>query len=104
MVHFLIFFYSNDEGYTIVVQIVIPTDTAKFPVANDILYFTRTYLVDKPRLLAITKCDLVEKEWIDIIRPEIKVDVPFCFISSISGLGLVELKDLLWGMMNSDQP
>ena len=61
-------------------------------------------LVDKPRLLAITKCDLVEKEWIDIISPEIKVDVPFCFISSISGLGLVELKDLLWGMMNSDQP
>ncbi|MBP9056420.1 MAG: GTPase Obg, partial [Saprospiraceae bacterium] len=61
-------------------------------------------LVDKPRLLAITKCDLVEKEWIDIIRPEIKVDVPFCFISSISGLGLVELKDLLWGMMNSEQP
>jgi GTP-binding protein len=61
-------------------------------------------LVDKPRLLAITKCDLVEKEWIDIIHPEIKVDVPFCFISSISGLGLVELKDLLWGMMNSEQP
>ena len=57
-------------------------------------------LVDKPRLLAISKCDLVENDWIDIIRPEIKIDVPFCFISSVSGLGLTQLKDTLWEMMN----
>lgn len=57
-------------------------------------------LVDKPRMLAITKCDLVEDEWINIIRPEIKIDAPFYFISSVSQKGLNELKDALWMMMN----
>lgn len=57
-------------------------------------------LVDKPRILAITKCDLVEEEWIKLVKPEIKVDIPFYFISSVSQKGLIELKDALWTMMN----
>lgn len=60
-------------------------------------------LVDKPRILAITKSDLVEDEWIEIIKPEIKVDVPFYFISSVAQKGLMELKDALWSMMNDNQ-
>ncbi len=60
-------------------------------------------LVDKPRILAITKSDLVEDEWIEIIKPEIKVDVPFYFISSVAQKGLMELKDALWSMMNNNQ-
>lgn len=57
-------------------------------------------LADKPRMLAITKCDIVDDEWIDLIKPEIRVDVPVCFISSVSEKGLVELKDMLWQLMN----
>jgi GTP-binding protein len=57
-------------------------------------------LTDKPRMLAITKCDLVEEEWIDLIRPDIQVDVPVCFISSVSGKGIDTLKDMLWRLMN----
>lgn len=57
-------------------------------------------LVDKPRMLAITKCDIVEHEYMDLIRPEINIDVPFYFISSVSGYGLTELKDALWKLMN----
>jgi GTP-binding protein len=57
-------------------------------------------LVDKPRMLAITKCDIVEQEYIDLIAPEIVVDCPFYFISSVSGYGLVQLKDALWEMMD----
>lgn len=59
-------------------------------------------LVDKPRMLAITKCDIVDQEYIDLITPEIKVDCPFYFISSVSGQGLVQLKDALWEMMAID--
>ncbi len=58
-------------------------------------------LVDKPRILAITKSDIVEAEYMDIIRPEIQVDVPFYFISSVAGTGLIELKDALWKTMNA---
>lgn len=57
-------------------------------------------LVDKPRILAVTKCDLVDDEYLELIRPEIKTDVPFYFISSVSGKGLVELKDALWKEMD----
>lgn len=60
-------------------------------------------LVDKPRILAITKCDLVEPEYINLIRPEIKVDAPFHFISSVSGFGLTQLKDILWKVMNEEE-
>lgn len=59
-------------------------------------------LADKPRILAITKCDLAEDEYIGLIRPEIKVDVPFYFISSVSQRGLMELKDALWNVMNQE--
>jgi GTP-binding protein len=59
-------------------------------------------LMDKPRILAITKCDLVEPEYMNLIRPEIKIDIPFYFISSISGYGLTALKDALWQIMNDE--
>lgn len=57
-------------------------------------------LMDKPRLLAITKCDLADDEYLSLIRPEIKIDVPFYFISAVSNKGLTELKDALWQKMN----
>jgi GTP-binding protein len=58
-------------------------------------------LADKPRMLAVTKCDLADDEWITLIQPEIKVDVPVCFISSATEKGLVQLKDMLWTLMNT---
>ncbi|MCE2789437.1 MAG: GTPase ObgE [Saprospiraceae bacterium] len=57
-------------------------------------------LTDKPRMLAVTKCDLADEEWIALLRPEIQVDIPLCFISSVSGQGITELKDMLWKLMN----
>lgn len=53
-------------------------------------------LLDKPRLLGISKRDLADDEYISLIRPEIKVDVPFFFFSAVSGQGITELKDGLW--------
>ena len=59
-------------------------------------------MVDKSRLIAITKSDLLDDELMDEIRLEIrdKIQEEFIFISSISNVGLVELKDKIWEMLN----
>ena len=59
-------------------------------------------MLDKSRLIAITKSDLLDDELMDEIRLEIrdKIQEDFIFISSISNFGLVELKDKIWEMLN----
>ncbi len=57
-------------------------------------------LLDKPRLLAITKEDLLDDELKEMLLSEIKVDVPILFISSVAQTGLQELKDKVWSMLN----
>ena len=59
-------------------------------------------MLDKGRLVAITKCDLLDDELIAEIELEIKSKIKedYIFISSISNIGLVELKDKVWEMLN----
>jgi GTP-binding protein len=57
-------------------------------------------LLDKDRVLAITKCDLIDKEIEAEIEPTLPKDIPHVFISSIKQEGLKELKDLLWKALN----
>lgn len=57
-------------------------------------------LMDKPRLLAISKSDLIDSELQEMIESEIKVDCKYTFFSSATQSGIVELKDTLWKMMN----
>lgn len=59
-------------------------------------------LLDKGRVLAITKCDLLDDELIEMIKPSLPEGVPTVFISAVTGFGLQELKDLLWQEMNSE--
>ena len=61
-------------------------------------------LLDKPRLLAITKCDLVDNEMIDLIRPSLPEDIEGVFISAVSGMGIDRLKDQLWRLLAEQQP
>ncbi len=56
-------------------------------------------LMDKQRVLAISKADLLDEELKNEIIPDLP-DVPFVFISSVTQSGLVELKDLLWQALN----
>ncbi len=58
-------------------------------------------LLDKRRVLAITKSDLLDTELMDAIRRDLP-DVPSVFISSFTGMGLQELKDLLWKELNEE--
>ena len=59
-------------------------------------------MLDKSRLIAITKSDLLDDELIKEIEIEIKEKIKeqFILISSISNLGLIELKDKIWEMLN----
>ena len=53
-------------------------------------------LLTKQRVLAITKCDLIDKEIEEQMRPSIPESAPYVFISSSTGEGLDKLKDALW--------
>ena len=53
-------------------------------------------LVDKHRILAISKSDMLDEELMEEIRATLPEDIPSVFISSVTGQGLVELKDILW--------
>ena len=60
-------------------------------------------LLDKNRLVAISKSDMLDEELMDEMRIELDKDLkgtPYMFISSVSQLGLNELKDKLWLLIN----
>ncbi|MDX9927661.1 MAG: GTPase ObgE, partial [Bacteroidales bacterium] len=58
-------------------------------------------LLDKKRVMAISKCDLLDEELTDAMRPLLPGDMPAVFISSVKGTGITPLKDLLWRAINS---
>lgn len=60
-------------------------------------------LADKSRVLAITKCDMLDDELFEAIKAEVPDDVTTVFISAVSGQGLPELKDVLWREINSEE-
>ena len=60
-------------------------------------------MLDKDRLLAVTKSDLLDDELTNDISIELEkqLDVDYIFISSLTNQGVSELKDKLWRMLNS---
>lgn len=56
-------------------------------------------LLDKQRLLAITKSDMLDEELMDEIKQDLP-DVPCVFISSVAQKGIMELKDMIWKAIN----
>ena len=59
-------------------------------------------MLDKHRVLAITKCDLLDEELIEMLKETLPTDLPVVFISSVTGQGIQELKDILWKELNSE--
>ena len=57
-------------------------------------------LLDKARILAISKSDMLDDELIAEISPTLPEDIPHLFISSLANMGLVQLKDKLWEVLN----
>ena len=59
-------------------------------------------MLSKHRVLAITKCDLLDDELIEMLRETLPQDLPCVFISAVANQGLDELKDVLWRELNAE--
>ena len=76
---------------------------------NELRHFNPEML-DKHRVLAVTKCDLLDEELMEMLRHDLEEKfkesgdhpVPIIFISAVAQMGLNELKDVLWNELNSE--
>ena len=59
-------------------------------------------LMDKQRVLAITKRDLLDDELVEMLSADLPDDLPHVFISAVANMGIQELKDVLWAALNSE--
>ncbi|MEE4196387.1 MAG: GTPase ObgE [Bacteroidales bacterium] len=59
-------------------------------------------LLDKKRLLAITKSDMLDHELMEEMKKELPA-IPYLFISSVAQKGIQELKDMIWSQLHSDE-
>lgn len=79
---------------------LIPADSdniqKEYEVLLNELYLFNEELLDKPRILAISKADLLDEELKELIKSEIPKGVPYLFISAVSQEGITELKDRLY--------
>ena len=86
---------------------VIPADSDSVKKEYEVLLEElRKYnpeLMDKPRLLAISKCDLIDEEIKSWILDEIPGELKRVFISSVAQIGLQELKDEIWKLLHQPQ-
>lgn len=90
-----------------VLLFMVPADaddiTEQYNVLLDELRQFNPQLMDKERLLAISKSDMLDDELRAEIEKSLPSDVPHVFISSVTGFGLSELKDMLWGAITSEE-
>ncbi|HOY29159.1 MAG TPA: GTPase ObgE, partial [Flavobacteriales bacterium] len=61
-------------------------------------------LLDKDRLLAITKCDMLDEVMMKQLKKELPRQVDHVMISSVANIGLDELKDKLWKKLHGTFP
>lgn len=85
---------------------MVPADTDNITKEYEILLnelkMFNPELLDKPRILAITKSDLIDQELKEMLQPELPEGVDIVFISSVAQIGLEGLKDKLWEAMNQN--
>ena len=87
-----------------VLLFMIPSDSnniiEEYEVLLKELKLYNPELLDKEKMLAITKCDLLDEELRQEIKKELPAGIKTVFISSISQIGIVELKDMIWKMIH----
>ena len=83
-----------------VLLFMVPADSDDIAKDYEILLGELTQynpeLLDKQRLLAITKCDMLDDELIEQMRPLLPEGIPSVFISSVANMNITRLKDMLW--------
>jgi GTP-binding protein len=88
-----------------VLLFMIPADTQRvirdeYAILLNELEEYNPELLDKPRLLAISKSDLIDGDLEKMLRPTLPEGVTAIFISAMTNKNLQQLKDLLWKMLN----
>lgn len=88
-----------------VLLFLVPADTARsikqeYEILLNELEDYNPELMHKPRILAISKSDLLDEELMDEMKQDLPA-IPYVFISSVAQKGLLELKDMLWKEINS---
>lgn len=85
---------------------MVPADTedikAEYGVLLDELTKFNPQMLDKQRVLAITKCDLIDPELQDMLEQTLPDDIPHVFISSVAQMGLDVLKNILWAELTKE--
>ncbi|MEM8846543.1 MAG: GTPase ObgE [Bacteroidota bacterium] len=86
---------------------LIPADSndisKEYEILLDELRRYNPELLDKERIIAISKCDMLDEELMSEMKVELDKDLkdtPYLFISSVAQMGIQELKDKLWGLLN----
>ena len=88
-----------------VLLFMIPADTHRtikeeYEILLNELQEYNPELMQKPRILAISKSDLLDEELTNEMKADLP-DLPYVFISSVAQKGLLELKDMLWKSINT---
>ncbi|MBQ8096291.1 MAG: GTPase ObgE [Prevotella sp.] len=85
---------------------MVPGDTddilREYNILLDELRRFNPELLQKQRVLAVTKCDLLDDELMEMLRDGLPQDIPVVFISAVTGFHLDELKDVLWRELNAE--
>ena len=83
---------------------VIPSDSDNIHKEYDVLLnelkMYNPELLHKPRVIGLSKSDLIDEELRELIKGELNLEVPYLFFSAVSQEGLSELKDLIWSTLN----
>ena len=91
-----------------VLLFLIPADSndhrEEFNVLTKELEKYNPELLHKQFIIAISKSDMLDSELKDAISKELPANIPHLFISSVTQQGLTPLKDLLWEVLNEQEP
>jgi len=88
-----------------VLLFIIPIDSEnikrEYKILMNELYKYNPELLDKKRMLAVSKCDIVSTEDLEKVKKRFKLDIPVVFMSAHAQMGIMQVKDELWGLLNS---
>ena len=90
-----------------VLLFMIPADTSReireeYQILLNELSAFNPELMDKPRILAITKSDMLDEELQAEMAEKLPVGIPSIFISSVAGMNIMQLKDILWKAISEE--
>lgn len=90
-----------ERNSVLLFMIPIDSDDVKkeYEVLLNELKMFNPELLDKQRVLAVTKCDMADEQMMDELKEDLP-DLPYVMISSHTQQGIKELKDLLWKTLN----